>query len=366
MDLSQQLESEQRRLQERSQIAHLQGQLDELRHQFEQQSARSQLASEQARQVQELFNQIESRFEAQLGEARLQEQTRLRSYQALQKEVAELRLRVEEPARQILALMAQVQDLQDSIRLLREQLGRAQEESAGRGQEIDQVRAQELLLEERLARLDSLVSRLLQGEDERHQMVQQLQGQFDSERQNLRRQAGDVERLAADLRGEGQELLSRLNRLADLQRQDSAAREAMGERFDDLEQQIDRLAADVKRVEREAVERFLHGQERLEDLRRTVQREGSELRKTEERREESQNAWLRRIEELYHGLDERIARKDEETGRSIGRLEGRLGALERGGESLLRALMDFFQDQMEQGVEERLKSAEPLQEEPSA
>ena len=58
MDLSKQIESEQRRLQERSQLAHLQGQLDELRHRLEQQSARTQLAGEQSRQVQDLVAQI--------------------------------------------------------------------------------------------------------------------------------------------------------------------------------------------------------------------------------------------------------------------------------------------------------------------
>ena len=363
MDLGQQLEVEQRQLQEKSQLAHLQGQLDELRHRLEQQTSRVQLASEQAHQVQELFGQVEARFDALVGETRLQEQTRLRAHQSLQKDVAELRLRVEEPARQILSLLAQTQDVQDNIRTLREQIGKTQQETTNQGQELDGARAQSLLLEERLARLDSLIGRLLEGEEERQQAVRQMQEQINTERQNLRRQAADLERLTTDLRGEGLELRSRLGRLLELQRQDSATRESIVERLDEQNQQTERMTADLQRSERELVERFLQGQERLEDLRRAVQRDWDELRKTEERREESQNAWLRRIEELYHGLDERIARRDSEMGKSLGLLQARLGTLERGEEGLLRSLIDLLQGQIEQGAEDRMQWVSPPEEE---
>ncbi|MBN1485848.1 MAG: hypothetical protein JXA37_14130 [Chloroflexia bacterium] len=363
MDLSQQLEAEQRRLQERSELAHLQGQVDDLRHRLEQQSARSQLASEQARQTQDLFSQLEARFEAQLGEARLQEQQRVRTHQSLQKEVAELRLRVEEPARQILGLMAQMQDMQDGIRLLREQLGKSQQEKAQWSQDLEEVRAKSLLLDERLARLDSLLSRLLQGEEERQQSVRQVQEQVETERQGLRRQMGDIERLSSDLRGETQEMLSRINRLAELQRQETAHRDSLNERFDEVGQQIERLMADLKRTEREMLDRLLQGQERLEDLRKTVQRDWGELRQAEERREESQNAWLRRIEELYHGLEERLVHREEEIGRQLGYMESRLALLERREEGLLRALVDFLQGQLELVAEERLREVIPLGEE---
>lgn len=358
-DLGQRIESEQLRLQERAQIAHLQGQLDELRHRLEQQAARAQLASEQARQVQELFAQVESKFEAQVGEARHQEQTRLRAYQALQKEVAELRVRVEEPARQILTVMAQLQDLQEGLRALREQMGAAREETKQLAQRVEELHAQGLLNEERLVRLDGQVGQLLQAEDERQQSVRQIRGEMEAERQSVRRQAAEVERLASDLRGEQQEFLARLNRLAELQRKADAAMQSLEERMTAQDAQFDRYAAELQRIEREAVERSLQGQERLENLRQSVQREWEELRLAEERRGESQNAWLRRIEELYHGLEQRLVRRDEATSQALVRLEARLQAMEKGGEELVHALMEAFQKRLQEGATERLQQIEP-------
>jgi len=355
MDLSQQIEADQRRLQERSQIAHMQGQLDDLRHRLEQQAARSQLSSEQAHQVQDMFAQLEARFVAQVEATRQQEQTQLRAYQALQKDVAELRLRMEEPARQALTLMAQVQDLQESLRLLREQAGQGREDQKKMKQHQEDLHAQGLLREERLARLDSLVARLLEGEGERQQEMLRIREAVESERTNLRRSAADLDRLSADLRGEGQELLSRLNRLADLQRQGSATVEAIKEEHDTLVEGLDHLAAESQRIERQTVERSLQLQERVEDLRQALQREWEDLRQAAERREESQNAWLRRIEELYHGLDERLKRQDEEVSLTLSQLGTRLQSLDRAGEGLMRALIETFQQQLEQGAEERLR-----------
>jgi chromosome segregation ATPase len=360
MDLSQQLAAEQRRLQERSQLAHLQGQVDELRHLLEQVGARAQLASEQTRQVQDLFSQLEARFEALLGEARLQEQARQRTQQALQKEVAELRVRVEEPARQILSLAAQVQDLQDGLRLLREQLARGEEGDRALEKRLEEMRAQVLLGEERLARLDALLGQMAQAEEERQRSIRQIREQVEEERQNLRRQAGEVDRLAAELRGEVQEVLSRLNRQAELQRKTEAALATLGERLDNIG--LDRLMAEVQRVEREAVEHFLQNQEHIEALRQASQREWNELREAEERRNESQNAWLRRIEELYHDLDTRLARRDEEMGRWLTRLEERIEAVEKASETMLRALQNLFQQQLQEWAEKRLQEAGPPEE----
>lgn len=355
MDLSKQIESEQRRLQERSQLAHLQGQLDELRHRLEQQAARTQLASDQARQVQDLVAQLETKAEAQVGENRLQEQSRQRAMQALQKETAELRVRVEEPARQILTLMSQVQDLHEGIRVLREQTGQRQEETKQLEQRMEELRAQGLLREERLARLDTLISQLLQTEEERKQSIAQVRTEVEGERQNLRRQANEVERTSADLRGEQQEFLSRLNRQIEMQRQAAAAVKALEERIDAQNTQFDRLSSELQRIDREAIERALQGQERVETLRQSVQREWGELRAAEERRGESQNTWLRRIEELYHGLDERLVKRDEEAGQGISKLAGRLDRVEGHLDSVLRALLGLFQQQLERQAESRLQ-----------
>lgn len=355
MDLSKQIETEQRRLQERSQLAHLQGQVDELRHRLEQQAARTQLAGEQARQVQELVGQLETKVDAQVGEDRLQEQARLRAAQALQKETAELRVRVEEPARQILTLMAQLQDLHEGFRALREQVGQRQDEQKRQEQRIEELRAQGLLREERLARLDTLIGQILQAEEERKQSVAQVRTEVEGERQNLRRQAADVERMATDLRGEQQEFLSRLNRQIEMQRQAATAVKTLEERLDAQNLQFDRLSAEIQRADREATERSLQDQERLESLRQSVQREWSELRAAEERRGDSQNTWLRRIEELYHGLDGRLAKRDEETGQGLTTLAGRQDRLEGELESVLRSLLELFQEQLGRQAEGRLQ-----------
>jgi hypothetical protein len=90
-----------------------------------------------------------------------------------------------------------------------------------------------------------------------------------------------------------------------------------------------------------------------------VQREWAELREAEERRGESQNAWLRRIEELYHGLDERLAKRDEETGRTLGQLAGRQDALEGDLSHMLRSLQGLFQKQLEHQAEERNPEGKP-------
>lgn len=359
MDLSKQIETEQRRLQERSQMAHLQSQLDDLRHRLEQQAARAQLANEQARQVQDLFAQLETKFEAQIGEERLQEQARLRAAQALQKEVGELRARVEEPARQVLTLMAQVQDINELIRILREQLGQRQEEAKALDQRIEELHAQGLLREERQTRLDNLVNQLLQTDDERKQVITQVRADVEAERQGFRRQSADIERLATDLRGEQQEFLSRLNRQIELQRQAATGVKALEERIEAQVVQFDHLAADLQRVDRQGVELTLQGQERLENLRQSIQREWSELREAEERRGESQNAWLRRIEELYHSLEERLAKRDEESGQALTAMGGRLSSLESDLEGVLRALLGVFQTQLEHRAEERAPRLEP-------
>jgi DNA repair exonuclease SbcCD ATPase subunit len=363
MDLSKQIETEQRRLQERSQIAHLQGQVDELRHRLEQQAAKTQLANDQARQTQELITQLQARFEAQIGESRLQEQNRQRAFQSLKKEIAEVRVRVEEPARQLLTLMAQSQDLQEGLRLLRQEIEQGQDEQKEAAQRLEETRAQGLLLEERVARIDTLLGRQLEGEEARDQTIRQVRTEVEAERQNLRRQAADVERLAADLRGESQELLSRVNRLADLQRQGSAAMEALGENLGEARLQIDRLVAELQRVERQSVEQALKAQERIEDLRQSMQRDYGAFREAEERRGESQTSWLRRIEDLYQGMEERMARRDEELGTQLTRLEERMNTLDRDGDRIMRGLLQIFQDQLEHAAEERLRQAGPAEEE---
>ncbi len=358
MDLSHQIESEQRRLQERSQIAHLQGQVDDLRHRLEQQAARAQLATEQARQAQDMIGQLEARLLAQVEEFRQQAQVQLRAFQGVQKEIAELRLRVEEPARQVLSLMAQVQDVQDALRQLREELGAAKEGDQQLARQLEEERAKGVLREERLARLDSQIARLLAGEEERNLAVVRLREEVEAERQNLRRQMGELERLGVDLRAETQEFVSRLNRLAELQRQGSAALEGLREEIKAQLERLEPMAADMQRIEREAIERSLQEQERLEDLRLAVQRDWAELRQAAERREESERAWLARIEELYHSLDARFKRRDEEMHRLLVRLEERVDALEGWGEGLIRALLGVFQEQIEQGAQVQLQRTE--------
>ncbi len=362
MDLSQQIESEQRRLQERSQIAYLQSQLDDLRHRLEQHAARSQLAGEQARQVQDLFSQQESKFEAQMNELKLQEQTRQRAFQNLQKEIAEVRIRLEEPARQLLNVMSQVQDLQEGLRVLRDQVNQRLEIDKQVDQRLEELRAQGMLREERLARLDTILGQLQQGEENRMQLVRQSRDEIELERQNLRRQAAETERMAADLRAERQELIARLNRQIESQRQAGNSMKDLEEKIESLQPQFDRLASELQRVERDFVDRTLQSQERLEDLRQSVQREWGELRTAEERRVDSQNAWLRRIEELYHGLDERIVRKDDEATQALTRVETRLDAMEKSGDGVMRALLDLFQGQLERGAEDRLSQAKPAAE----
>ncbi len=354
MDLSQQIEAEQRRLQERSQIAYLQSQLDDLRHRLEQHSARSQLAGEQARQVQDLFSQQESKFEAQMNELKLQEQTRQRAFQNLQKEIAEVRIRLEEPARQLLTVMSQVQDLQEGLRILREQLSQRPELDKRVDQRLEEMKAQGLMREERLARLDTILGQLQQGDENRTQMVRQTRDEIEVERQNLRRQAAETERMATDLRAERQDLIARLNRQIETQRQTGNSMKELEEKIDSLQPQFDRLASELQRVERDFVERTLQSQERLEDLRQSVQREWGELRTAEERRGDSQNSWLRRIEELYHSLDERIVRREEETVEVLSRLEGRIDVMEKSGDGVIRALLELFQGQLERGAEERV------------
>jgi DNA repair exonuclease SbcCD ATPase subunit len=361
MDLSKQIEAEQRRLQERSFIAHLQGQMDDLRHRLEQQAAKTQLATDQARQTQEMITQLEARLEARIGEARLQDQARQREIQSLKKEIAEVRVRVEEPARQTLTLMAQWQDLQEGLRILRQEFEQGLEEQQALSQRIEEGKAQGLLLEERLARIDNLIGRILEGEEEREQAIRQMRNDVEAERQNLRRQAADVDRLAADLRGESQELLSRLNRVMDVQRQSSTAMEALEESLNEVRLQIDRLLSDLQRVERQSIDQTLQSQERVEDLRQSLQRDYGALREAEERRGESQASWLRRIEELYQGLDERMARRDEEIGALLTSLEGRLDVLDREGDRLFRALLQIFQDQLGRAAEGKLREADPAE-----
>jgi chromosome segregation ATPase len=203
---------------------------------------------------------------------------------------------------------------------------------------------------------------MVEGEEERQQTVRQLREEIGAERQNLRRQAADTERLGADLRGEVKEVISRLNRLMDLQRQNTVAMEAMEERVDTLFQQFDHLTAELQRVERDAVEHFLQGQDRLEALRQSMQREWGELREAEERRVETQNAWLRRIEQLYHGLDERLARREDEMGKLLTKLESRVENIEKADEDLLHSLQTFFQDRAATMADKRMEWVEPSDE----
>ncbi|MGC8874395.1 MAG: hypothetical protein ACP5SI_08120, partial [Chloroflexia bacterium] len=247
---------------------------------------------------------------------------------------------------------------QDALRQLREEMRAGQERNQQIAQQLEEVRAQGVLREERLARLDSQIARLLGAEEERGLAVMRLREEIDAERQNFRRQMGDLERIGADFRTESQEFLSRLNRLAELQRQGGAAVEALKEEIEELGGRLEAVAAEMHRIEREAIERSLQEQERLEDLRLAAQRDWAELRQAAERREESEKAWLARIEELYHSLDERMKRRDEEVSRQLARLEERVDALDRWGEGLIRALSAVFQEKMEKRFQVQLQGAE--------
>ncbi|HMO56379.1 MAG TPA: hypothetical protein PKC19_03415 [Roseiflexaceae bacterium] len=300
-------EEERLRAAEQSQMVYLQGQIDELRRLFKEQTNKYNWAMEQVRKTEGSVAQVEGLFDRYRQEINLTLDTYRRDIANLRKEVAGALVKIEEGTRPIRDMQAQIQQLGDARRQDREAtanwLSRIEqlEERIGNWQsqfkEIDE--RQRLLA----GRLDGLATADEQARNEIRKVFEDLQ----IEKQSLRRQAVEAQQLIADVQPTLESLMSRVARVEEIRKEIDVFVEKLPLQISALDTRATQADADLKRVERVSTERFLMNQERLEEVRRQQDAKMMEMTDAGDHRLRQVNGWLERLDSWIRELEQRHA-----------------------------------------------------------
>ncbi|NWF81821.1 MAG: hypothetical protein HXY37_17530 [Chloroflexi bacterium] len=352
-DLTAKYEEERLRAHEQSQIVYLQGQIDELRRMLKDQTNKYNWALEQTRKTEAAVVQVQSLFERHAEETRQAGEAVRRDVAALRKEVAGALVKIEEAVRPIRDLQAQIQQVAEARKQDRDYVAGWLTRIEQAEQQLPALHSQIKELDDRQRQVLLQLDRLREADAAAVQEVRRVAEELQVEKQGLRRQAVEAQQLVADVQGVLEEHAARIARIDDIRQHIELFAEALPKQIVDVAAKLPDLAAEIKRIERIATERFLMNQERLEDVRQQADERISELQEADEQHLRQLTAWLERLDSYLRELEQRIAR-------STSRLEAaqqvhiaRIVEIERREMSTLDALLANFQE-----VTERVRAAQ--------
>src|SRR5262245_34251194 len=243
-------EEERLRVAEQSQIAYLQGQIDELRRLIKDQTNKYNWAMEQVRKVEATAAQTEGLFERYRQEVSQSLDTYRRDIAVLRREIATVLVKVEEGSKPLREMQTQIH-----------QLGEA------RRQDRDHIATWLTRIEELEQRTITWQAQIKEGEERHRSLATHLDGLYAAdegvraelrkfneelqiEKQSLRRQAVEAQQLVADVRSVIEEHHSRITRLDEIRQQIDLFTEQLPSQIAAIEGKLPSIADDIKRVER--------------------------------------------------------------------------------------------------------------------
>lgn len=298
-------EEERLRAAEQSQFVYLQGQIDELRRLLKEQSNKYAWAIEQVRRVEANVSQLEELLDRQRQEVAQTLDNYRRDITALRKEVAGALVKIDEGLRPMREMQAQIQQLGEARRQDRDAIASLFLRIDDLEQRIVAWNAQIKEAEERHRTLQAHLNGVTAADEALRDEMRRLSEDLQIEKQSLRRQAVEAQQLIADIHPTLEAHASRLNRLDEIRQHIDLFAEQLPPQITQLNERIDEIISEIKRVERVSTERFLMNQERLEEIRQQQDEKITSLAETEEQHLRQLHAWLDRIDAWLRELEQR-------------------------------------------------------------
>jgi chromosome segregation ATPase len=348
-------EEERLRAAEQSQIVYLQGQIDELRRLIKDQSNKYSWAMEQVRKVEGTVAQLSGLLDRHRSEITQSIDTSRRDIATLRKEVAAALIKIEDGTKPIREMQAQIHQVAEARKQDRDAvagwLGRIEDlerSIAGWHSQIKEA-------DERHRALASRLDALYVADDTVRAEVRKVAEDLQIEKQSLRRQAVEAQQLVSELRPVIDNYASRLNRLDELRHQIDTFAEQLPSQIVVLDQRITEHTGEIKRVERQATERFMMTQERLEEVRHQQEEKLVTLQETDDVHLRQLTSWLDRLDGWSRELEQRqtrLAAQFETTYRSHAQ---HLSDLEQRDAKLIDVLLVGLRAQLEQIKAEQIE-----------
>lgn len=301
-------EEERLRAAEQSQIAYLQGQIDELRRLIKDQTNKYNWAMEQVRKAEGGIAHIEGVFDRYRQEVSQSLDGYRRDIAMLRKDIAGAIVKVEESTKPIREMQTQIHELGTIRKQDREQI-------AGWFVRIEELEQRSLTwnaqikeAEDRHRALANQLDGLYAADETVRAEVRKVNEDLQIEKQSLRRQAVEAQQLVADVRTILEDHNSRLNRLDEIRHHIDLFTEHLPSQISAIEGKLPDITSEIKRVERISTERFLMNQERLEEVRHIQDEKVVELQETDEQHMRQLTAWIERLDGWVRELEQRLAR----------------------------------------------------------
>lgn len=307
-DLTAKYEEERLRAHEQSQIVYLQGQIDELRRLLKDQTNKYNWAMEQVRKTDAGVGQVQSLFERHSEEVLHANELVRRDVVVLRKEVAGALVKIDEGVRPIRDLQAQIQQVADARKQDRDYVASWLSRIEQLERQIVAVQAQVKELDERQRQVLLQLDRLREADTVAVQEARRVGDDLQIEKQSLRRQSVEAQQLVVDVRAVLDEHGARIARLDEIRQHIDLFRETLPKQLTDVAARLPEIVAEIKRVERISTERFLMNQERLEEVRQQSDEKLGSLQEADEQHLRQLTAWLERIDGYLREIEQRLTR----------------------------------------------------------
>jgi chromosome segregation ATPase len=307
-ELTAKYEEERLRAHDQSQVVYLQGQLDELRRLIKDQTNKYNWAVEQVRKTEVTVAQMQGLFDKHTEEVRQLVEISRRDIVALRKEISGALVKVEDGLRPLREMQAQIHQLAEARKQDREAVapvfGRIDDVEQKYLSTVSQLRESD----ERYRQLLTQVERLREADGVVAQEARRVSEELQIEKQSLRRQSIEAQQLVTDFRSLIDDHEARIVRLDQIRQHIDSLAEVLPGQISSIGERLPDLAADIKRVERIASERFLMNQDRLEEMRHLTDERLTTLQEADDQHLRQLTSWLERIDGWVRELEQRITR----------------------------------------------------------
>jgi predicted nucleic acid-binding Zn-ribbon protein len=307
-------EEERLRAAEQSQMVYLQGQIDELRRLLKEQNNKYSWTMEQVRKAEGGVAQVEGLFERFRNEVTLVLDGVRRDVATLRKEVAGALVKIEEGVRPLREMQAQIQQLGEARRQDRDAVAGWLSRIEGLEQRTVSWQSELKETDDRHRALTSQLEGLYSADESVRAEIRKIGEELQVEKQSLRRQAVEAQQLVADIRPLIEAQASRIARLDELRQQIDTFAEQLPAQVAALDVRIAEAAGEIKRVERISTERFLMGQERVEEVRRLQDDRIATLEEVDQANLRQLTTWIERIDSWVRELEQRQSRSSTQIG----------------------------------------------------
>jgi chromosome segregation ATPase len=341
-------DEERLRAAEQSQIVYLQGQIDELRRLIKDQSNKYSWAMEQVRKVEATAGQIQGLLERHRSDVAQSLDIARRDVATLRKEVAAALIKIEDATKPIREMQSQIHQVAEVRKQDRDMvagwLGRIEDLERSIGGWYSQIKE----ADERHRALASRLDALYVADDAVRVDVRKVSEDLQVEKQSLRRQVVEAQQLVTELRPMIENYGRRIDRLDEVRHQIDSYAEQFPSQIVTLDVRITELAGAIKSVERQATERFLMNQERLEEVRHQQEEKLVTLQETDDLHLRQLTAWLDRIDGWSRELEQRQANLRQRFEEAYRAHALHLNDLEQRDGKLVEVMLNGLRAQLEQ------------------